>query len=105
MIKILLKPLGIILSVYVVAALDIASDLLHLTNFNLLDFLGKHSPQSYFLVVAVTILLYFVLVITELNRKKLNTKSSISINKSGQFIKTGNVKNSTIIQIKKDKED
>ena len=100
-----LKPLKIIFGVYILTAIGIAADVAQLTNFNLLDFLEKNSPQSYYLIVAVTLVLYLLLVIIEFIRKKPAHQSLTTDHKTGQFITTRNVKNSTFIQINKDKED
>lgn len=105
MINNFLKPLGIVILVYLPPALGIASDITTLTSFNLLKFLKNHSPQSYYLVIAGTLLLYFILVIFQFIRKKPTQQSHEPDRNSGQFIRTRNVKNSTIIQIRKDKED
>jgi hypothetical protein len=86
-------------------AIGFASDLVQLTNFNLLDYLKNHSPQSYYFVIFGMLLLYLVLVIFEFIREKPIQQSHKPEHNSGQSIKTGNVKNSTIIQIKKDNED
>jgi hypothetical protein len=50
-------------------------------------------------------LLYFFLVIIEFIRNKPTQQPPAPECNSGQFIRTHNVKNSTIIQIRKDKED
>lgn len=105
MFKYFLKPLRIILVVYVIGGLGIASDIAQLTSFNLLNFLKSHSPQSFYFVIAGTLLLYFVLVIIEFIRSKPIQDPPVSDHNSGQFISTRNVKNSTIIQIKKGNED
>jgi len=103
--KYFLKPLGIVLGVYLLTALGIASDIAQLTNFNLLDFLKNHSPQSFYFVIAGTLLLYLVLVIIEFIRNKPTQQAPAPDRNSGQFIRTRNVKKSNIIQIRKDKEE
>lgn len=103
MYKFFLKPIRIIFGVYILGGLSIASDVAQLTSFNFLEFLNKHSPQSFYFLIAGTLLLYFVLVIIELIRNR-PIQQAQGFN-AEQIISTGNVKNSTIIQIKKDKED
>lgn len=105
MYKYFFKPLGIVIGVYLFTALGIASDIAQLTSFNLLDFLKSNSPQSFYFLIAGTLLLYLLLVIIEFIRNKPTQLSSSLDSNSGQFIRTRNVKNSTIIQIRKDKED
>jgi len=100
-----LKPFKTILLVYVVGSLGIASDIAQLTNLNLLDFLKKHSPQSYYILIIATLLLYLALLILDFIRNKPTQQSPGPERNAGQFIRTRNVKNSTIIQIRKDKED
>lgn len=105
MYKYFLKPLIKILVVYFIAALGIASDIKELTNFNLLDLLKTHSPQSYYFVIAGTLLVYLVLVIIEFIFNKPTQQSPETDRNSGQLIRTGDVKDSTFVQIRKDKED
>jgi len=102
--KYFLKPLKIIFVVYVLGGLGIASDITTLTSFNILVFLNNYSPQSFYIVIAGTLLLYLVLVIIEFIRKPTHQSPAPDYN-SGQIIRTRNVKNSTIIQIGKVKED
>ena len=105
MYKNFLKPLRIIFGVYVVGSLGIASDITTLTSFNLFNFLKNHSPQSIYIVIAGTLLLYLVLVIIGFIGNKPTHQSPAPEYNSGQYIRTRDVKNSTIIQIRKDKED
>lgn len=91
--------------VYILGGLGIASDIAQLTSFNLLDYLNTHSPQSFYLLIIGTLLLYFALVFIEFIRNKPNQQSTDPEHYSGQIIKTHNIKNSTIIQIKNGKED
>lgn len=100
-----LKPLKIIFGVYVLGGLGIASDITTLTSFNLLNYLKNYSPQSIYIMIAGTLLLYLVLVIIEFIGNKPTHQSPTPEYNSGQYIRTRNVKNSTIIQIRKDKED
>ena len=102
--KYFLKPLRIIIPV-LISALGIASAIAQLTSFNFIDFLKEHSPQSFYYLTAGILLLYLVLVIIEINRKELPRQPSALDRNSGQYISTRDVKNSTFIQIKKDKED
>lgn len=88
-----------------IGSLSIASDVAQLTSFNLLDYLRKHLPQSLYFLIIGTLLLYLILVIFEFTRKKPAQKLPIVEGNAKQFIGTGNVRNSTIIQINKDKED
>lgn len=103
--KYFLKPLKTLVVVYLIAALGIAADIAQLTSFNLLDYLKNHLPQSAYFVIAGTLLLYLVLVIIEFIRNILSQHSYTPNIKADQLISTGNVKKSTIIQIKKVKED
>lgn len=83
--------------------LSIAADIAQLTSFNLIGLLNNYSPYSFYLLVILTLLLYFLLVIIEFCNRPVN-QSPVPEYKSEQFISTGSVKNSTIIQIKKNKE-
>ena len=65
MLKKFLKPLRIITVVYIIGVISVAADIAQLTDFNLLDFLKTHSPQSYYYLIAGSLLLYFILVIIE----------------------------------------
>jgi Ni/Fe-hydrogenase subunit HybB-like protein len=103
--KYFLKPIKIILGVYILGGLSIASDVAQLTSFNFLDFLKKYSPQSLYFLIIGTLLLYFFLVIIEFIRDKPTLQLPAPECNSDQFIRTHNVKNSTIIQIRKYKED
>lgn len=103
MYKDFLKPIKMIFFVFILGGLSIASDIAQLTSFNFLEFLNQHAPQSFYFLIVGTVLLYFVLVIIELIRNKPIQQTQGS--NIDQIISTGNVKNSTIIQIKKDKED
>lgn len=105
MYKNFLKPIWKIIVVYAIGGLGIASDVAQLTSFNILDFLKSHLPQSFYFLLIGTLLLYLVLVIIEFNRKKTTQHYPSSESKAEQFIGTGNIKNSTIIQIKRDKGD
>lgn len=100
-----LKPLKIIFVVYILGGLGLAADIAQLTNFNSLSFLKNHSPQSYYILVIGTLILYVALLIIKYFRNKQTQSSPVPEHKSGQIISTRNVKNSTIIQIRKDKED
>jgi uncharacterized membrane protein len=100
-----LKPLVNVLYVYIIIALGVASNIAQLTNFNLLNYLKKHSPQSFYFVIAGSLLLYLVFVIIEFARKEPTNQSSALDNKSSQIISTRDVNNSTFIQIRKDKGD
>lgn len=102
MYKIFLKPIKIIFVVYILGGLSIASDVAQLTSFNLLDFLKENSPQSYWVLFAGTLLLYFILIIIGLISSKQSQDFPTPERNGGQFISTGNVKNSTINQIRKD---
>lgn len=104
MYKYFLRPMKIIFVVYFVGGLGIASDIAQLTSFNFLDFLERHSPQSVYLLIVVSLLLYFILVIIEFLKNPIKQPSELERN-TGQSIRVGNVNNSNIIQIKKDKED
>lgn len=99
-----LKPIKIIFGAYILVGLGIASDIAQLTNFNFFDFLKGHSPQSFYYLTAGTLLAYFTLVVIEVHKKSISQPPGTE-RRFGQFISTGNVKNSTIIQIQKDKED
>jgi hypothetical protein len=99
-----LKPMGKIFGAYILVGLSIVSDIAQVTNFNFLDFLIRYSPQSFYFLIAGTLLVYFALVAIEFHKKPIQ-QSTGPERRFGQFISTGNVKNSTIIQIKKDKED
>lgn len=105
MYKYFLKPLKVLVGIYAISILGIASDLAQLTNFNLVEFIKSYSPKSYYLMIFFTILLYSILVLIEFIHKKQNDDSIGLDHPTSQFINTGNVKNSTIIQIMKDKED
>ena len=102
---IFLKPLKIILAVYIVGGLGLAADITTLTNFNLINLLKNHSPQSYYVLLIATLILYIALVFTEYFRNKQIQPQSVPDHNFGQIIRTRNVKNSTIIQIRKDKEE
>ncbi len=103
MYKNFLNPIKIIICVYMVGGLGIASDIAQLSDFNILDFINKYSPQSYYYLIAITLLLYFILVFIELIQKKPAKQLSKLEHNPSQIIKARNVKNSTIIQINKDK--
>ncbi|MFC5700161.1 hypothetical protein ACFPVX_02610 [Cohnella faecalis] len=104
MLKLFLKPLRILLGIYLIGSLSIASDIAQLTDFNILDVIKNHSPFSYYILITGTLFLYTILVIIEFARKNSSQATSTSNISIGQTIRTHNVKNSTIIQIKKDKE-
>lgn len=103
MYKYFIKPLFILIEVYIISAVGIASDITQLTNFNILDFIKKHAPQSYYLIGAVTLILYFLLVIIEFIRNKPMQLGVLPEMKSSQLVHAKNIKNSTIIQTMKDK--
>lgn len=105
MYKHFLKPLGVVLVVYLVTALGIAADIAALTSFNFLNYINKNSPQSYYFIISGTFLFYISLVIHSFLRKENNEETHKSEIKTGQNINTRNVKNSTIIQINNSKED
>lgn len=104
MFKYFLKPLRIILVGYLIGGLGIASDIAQLTDFNLLDFIKTHSPQSFYLMLGLTLLAYSILVIIEFARKKPIQASSVHNHNYGQLVSTRDVKDSTIIQIKRGNE-
>lgn len=93
------------LIVILISALGIASAIAQLISFNFIDFLKEHSPQSFYYLTAGILLLYLVLVIIEINRKESPRQLTAQDRNSGQYISTRDVKNSTFIQIKKDKGD
>jgi hypothetical protein len=99
-----LKPFKVIFFVYLLGVISLASDIAQLTNFNILNYIQKHSPISCYLVILGTIVLYIGLLIIEIYRNQSKSLDSTTEQKVDQIIRTGNVKNSTIIQIKRDKE-
>ena len=105
MLKHFLRPLVRVLYLYLIIALSIASDIAQLTNFNLLNYLKEHSPQSTYLVILGSFLLYLIFVIIEFNRKEPSNKTSFTGSKSDQTISTRDVNNSILVQVKKDKGD
>lgn len=104
MYKYFLKPMWKIMCLYILGGLSIAADLAQLTNFNLMDFIKNYAPLSYYLLIFGTVVLYFALVVYEIIRNKATQQSSAQGTNDGQIIRTGNVMNSIIIQVKKDKE-
>jgi hypothetical protein len=104
MYKYFLKPLWTVIGVYFVAALSIVANIYQLTNYNLLDFLKTHSPQSYYFVIAGTLFLYFLLVIIQFISHKPIQQASNPDSNYGQIISTRDITNSTIIQNRKDKD-
>ena len=105
MYKSFLKPILTIAKVYIVVFIGIIADIDQLFSFNLIIFIKDHSPISYILMAVASLLLYLILVVIQFAR---NNKSENRIHpdiNSVQFIRARNVKNSTIIQIKKDKGD
>ena len=100
MIKNFLRPLRLIVCVILIPALGIASDFAQLTNFNILEYVKLHAPKSYYIIGCGTLILYFILVIVEFARKKSGISSDIPASSSSQIIVTGNLKNSTINQIR-----
>jgi hypothetical protein len=102
--KYFLKPIWIIFGVCGLGILSIAANVAQLTSFNIIDFLKIYAPKSYYFLLAGTLVLYIALVIVEFIRNKPTQQSPTQGSNAGQIISTGNVKNSTIIQIKKDKE-
>ena len=105
MYKNFLKPLKKILIGYVFCGLGVASDVAQLTNFNLLDFLKDNSPQSYYYLLSGTLVIYLIFVIIEIMCNKSRPHSTVPGSNTGQFISAGDIKNSTIIQVKKDRKD
>lgn len=104
MYKCFLKPVWKIFFIYILGGVSVAADVAQLTNFNLMDFLKNYAPLSYYLLIFGTVVLYFALVVYEIIRDKPTQQSSTQGTNDGQIIRTGNVMNSTIIQVKKDKE-
>jgi uncharacterized membrane protein len=105
---IFLYPFWFIVSVLLLGALGVASDVMQLTNFNFLDFITEHSPQSYLYIVLSTIIVYFILVVIGLLRNATQSSASQtgantnSSNNVSQSMKTRDVNNSTIIQSGRD---
>lgn len=108
MFKVFLYPLWSIVGVLLLGALSVASDVMQLTNFNILDFIKENSPQSYLYIVLLLVILYFILVVIGLVRNASqngdsqmgsNTNSS---NNVSQRMKNRDVNNSTIIQSGRD---
>ncbi len=97
-----------IVGVLFLGALSVASDVMQLTNFNILDFITEHSPQSYLYIVISFIILYFILVVIGLMRNATQNSASQtgantnSSNNVSQKMKTRDVNNSTIIQSGRD---
>jgi hypothetical protein len=104
MYKYFLKPLWAVIAVYFVGLLNIVANIFQLTNYNLLDYLKTHSPQSYYYVIAGTLLLYVILVIIQFISHKPNQQASNQNSNYGQIISTRDITNSTIIQTRKDKD-
>ena len=99
--KYFVRPVGIILGIYFLSALSVASDIAQLTSFNLLNFVKSYSPQSYYLIIVGTIFLYLLLVARQFIRSMRDQQNATHRN-SGQIINARNIKKSTIIQVKKD---
>jgi len=93
--------LWVIFGVILFGALGIASDVMQLTNFNILDFINENSPKSYFYIVSSIIVLYFILVVIGFVRKAVQNISGSS-NSVSQSITTRDINNSTIIQSGRD---
>lgn len=105
MYKNFLKPILTIIGVYIVGFIGVIADIDQLFSFNLIAFIKDNSSISYILIIAASLLLYLVLVVIQFAKNNTSEqKANLDCN-SGQFIKTNNVNNSTIIQIKKDKGD
>jgi hypothetical protein len=106
--RIFLRPLYVILVLGFLSSLGIASDIAQLTNFNTLDYIMKHAPLSYFVIIIVIFVIYIILVLIGLFRKVTgvpeNHLKEVTGSNSSQNIKTKNVSNSIIIQSRGDKE-
>lgn len=102
---IFLKPLKLVVLFFVAGGLGFFANIAQLTNFNVLDFVKNHAPQSYIALIAFTTMLYLIGMIIEFFKKrskrlldKESLKDNALINVS-QSIHTGSVENSTIIQV------
>lgn len=103
MLKIFLYPFYLIVAVIFIGALGVASDVMQLTNFNILDFIKDNSPKSYIYIVLSMVIVYFVLVIIGFLRKANQSSASQTTNNNlSQNVKTRDVSNSTIIQSGRD---
>lgn len=105
MYKNFLKPILTIVSVYIVGFIGVIADIDQLFRFNLIVLIKEHSPISYILIIAASLLLYLILVVIEFAKTNTSQQKTNPDSNLGQLIKTHNVNNSTIIQIKKDKGD
>lgn len=96
-----IKPLSIIIIFCLIPTLGIIADIASLTSINFLTFIQSNS----YIIITGIILLYISLVVLSYFRNEPNNDALKLDNKTEQNITTRNVKNSTIIQIKKSKED
>ncbi len=105
MYKYFLKPILTIVGVYIVGFIGVIADIDQLFNFNLIVLIKEHSPISYILMIAASLFLYLILIVIQFAKNNTPEQKASPDCNSGQSIKTHNVNNSTIIQIKKDKGD
>lgn len=106
MLKIFLYPIWYVVGVLLLGALSLGSDVMTLTNFNMIDNIKNNAPHSYIYILFVLTLIYLVIVLIRLykyqntaSKIKGNTKPSKNIS---QKIKSRDVNNSTIIQSGRD---
>ena len=68
--KCFLKPIKTVLYIIITICIGLAASVAQLTGFNFWDYLIKHSPQSFCILVAGILLVYFVLVLYEYFQNK-----------------------------------
>ena len=108
MLKIFLYPLWYIGAILLLGALSVGSDIMTLTNFNILNFVKDSSPQSYIYILLILIIIYFIVVVIGLvsnqsqNSHSKKVESTNSGNNVSQKMKHRDVINSTIIQSGRD---
>lgn len=104
MLKIFLYPLYVIVAVLMIGALGVASDVMQLTNFNILEFIRENSPNSLYYLGIIIIIIYIVLVAIGFFRKvgRSNSSQTEGSTKISQRMKNRDISNSTINQSGRD---
>ncbi|MEK3759621.1 hypothetical protein MKZ07_14330 [Paenibacillus sp. FSL P4-0338] len=104
MLKIFLYPLYFIVAVLMIGALGVASDVMQLTNFNILEFIRENSPNSLYYLGIIIIIIYIILVAIGFFRKvgRSNSSQAEGNTKISQRMKNRDISNSTINQSGRD---
>ena len=92
-----LKPVKIILLIILTICISSAADIAQLTGFNFWDYFKKHSPQSFYILSAGILIVYFFLVIYECyQNKKTQQLPVLNKNYSANILET--VENGKILK-------